>query len=173
MDIVEQAQSQNQNNLNKMPYVIYQGHHYNKYINFAKVILPSKTYLQEIGSFINLEGDICKIKDVVYDDNIYVKENIIILYSVFSILFNKVKDNLKKVIKDNNISELNPVLKIQENYSISDNLALFNNIKIKNNIVKNYTINSTLYNFYANDNISNASQIMSNCNKSLVKRSNY
>ena len=33
--------------------------------------------------------------------------------------------------KDNNISELNPVLKIQENYSISDNLALFNNIKIK------------------------------------------
>ena len=162
-----------QNNLNKMPYVIYQGHHYNKYINFAKVILPSKTYLQEIGSFINLEGDICKIKDIVYDDNIYVKENIIILYSVFSILFNKVKDNLKKVIKDNNISELNPVLKIQENYSISDNLALFNNIKIKNNIVKNYTINSTLYNFYANDNISNASQIMSNCNKSLVKRSNY
>ena len=156
-----------------MPYVIYQGHHYNKYINFAKVILPSKTYLQEIGSFINLEGDICKIKDIVYDDNIYVKENIIILYSVFSILFNKVKDNLKKVIKDNNISELNPVLKIQENYSISDNLALFNNIKIKNNIVKNYTINSTLYNFYANDNISNASQIMSNCNKSLVKRSNY
>ena len=156
-----------------MPYVIYQGHHYNKYINFAKVILPSKTYLQEIGSFINLEGDICKIKDIVYDDNIYVKENIIILYSVFSILFNKVKDNLKKVITDNNISELNPVLKIQENYSISDNLALFNNIKIKNNIVKNYTINSTLYNFYANDNISNASQIMSNCNKSLVKRSNY
>ena len=53
------------------------------------------------------------------------------------------------------------------------NLTLFNNIKIKNNIVKNYTINSTLYNFYANDNISNASQIMSNCNKSLVKRSNY
>ena len=108
-----------------------------------------------------------------YDDNIYVKENIIILYSVFSILFNKVKDNLKKIIKDNNIFELNPALKIQENYSISDNLTLFNNIKIKNNIVKNYTINSTLYNFYANDNISNASQIMSNCNKSLVKRSNY
>ena len=46
-------------------------------------------------------------------------------------------------------------------------------IKVTINIVKNYTINSTLYNFYANDNISNASQIMSNCNKSLVKRSNY
>ena len=134
---------------------------------------PPQLVIKMIEKFENLEGDICKIKDIVYDDNIYVKENIIILYSVFSILFNKVKDNLKKVIKDNNISELNPVLKIQENYSISDNLALFNNIKIKNNIVKNYTINSTLYNFYANDNISNASQIMSNCNKSLVKRSNY
>ena len=77
------------------------------------------------------------------------------------------------VMIDYGVSIPEIALKIQENYSISDNLTLFNNIKIKNNIVKNYTINSTLYNFYANDNISNASQIMSNCNKSLVKRSNY
>ena len=46
-------------------------------------------------------------------------------------------------------------------------------LKIKNNILKNYTINSTLYNFYNNDNISMSSQIMSNCNKTLVKKSNY
>jgi site-specific recombinase XerD len=38
--------------------------------------------------------------------------------------------------------------------------------------LKNYTINSSLYKFYANDNISLASQLMSNCNKTLVKRSN-
>ena len=46
-------------------------------------------------------------------------------------------------------------------------------IKIKNNILKNYTLNSSLYNFYVNDNISMSSQIMSNCNKTLVKKSNY
>ena len=40
------------------------------------MILPVKPYLQEKGSFINLEGDILKIKEVVYDDNIYVKDNI-------------------------------------------------------------------------------------------------
>jgi len=154
-------------------YTIYQGHHYNKYIKFAKMVLPSKPYLQELGSFINVEGDICKIKDIIYDDNIYVKENIIILYSVFSTLFNKVKNNFKNVIDNKDIFNYNPTLNIKEAYSIKDNLNLFNNIKIKNNILKNYTINSTLYNFYANDNISMASQIMSNCNKSLVKRSNY
>ena len=58
-------------------------------------------------------------------------------------------------------------------YTIKDNLRLYNTIKIKNNILKNYTINSTLYNFYNNDNISMSSQIMSNCNKTLVKKSNY
>ena len=154
-------------------YTIYQGHHYNKYIKFAKIVLPSKPYLQELGSFINVEGDVCKIKDVVYDDNIYVKENIIILYSVFSTLFNKVKNNLKNIIDNKEIYNFNPVLNITDSYTIKDNLTLFNNIKIKNNMLKNYTINSTLYNFYANDNISMSSQIMSNCNKSLVKRSNY
>ena len=155
-------------------YTIYQGHHYNKYIKFAKVVLPSKPYLQELGSFINLEGDICKIKDIVFDDNIYVKENIIILYSVFSTLFNKVKNNFKNIIDNKEIYNYNPALNINdESYTIKDNLTLYNNIKIKNNILKNYTINSTLYNFYANDNISISSQIMSNCNKSLVKRSNF
>lgn len=154
-------------------YTIYQGHHYNKYIKFAKMVLPSKPYLQELGSFINIEGDICKIKDIIYDDNIYVKENIIILYSIFSTLFNKLKNNFKNVIDNKDIFNYNPALNIKEAYSIKDNLNLFNNIKIKNNVIKNYTINSTLYNFYTNDNISMASQIMSNCNKSLVKRSNY
>lgn len=154
-------------------YTIYQGHHYNKYINFANVVLPSKTYLQEIGSFINLEGDICKIKDIVFDDNIYVKENIIILYSVFNVLFDKIKNNLKQIVDMKYINTLNPVFNFKESYTIKDNLTLFNNIKIKNTIIKNYTINSTLYNFYTNDNISMSSQIMANCNKSLVKRSNY
>lgn len=155
-------------------YIIYQGHHYNKYIKYANIVLPSKPYLQEYGSFINIEGDICKIKDVVFDDNIYVKENIIILYSVFSTLFNKVKLNLKKIIDNKDIYNLNPVLNMDKvQYSIKDNIKLFNTIKIQNNIIKNYTLNSTFYKFYANDNISMSSQIMSNCNKSLVKRSNY
>ena len=64
----------------------------------------------------------------------------------------------------------NPVL---NNKFIKDNIILSNTIKLKNNIVKNYTLNSTLYKFYANDNISLASSLMSNCNKTLVKRSNY
>lgn len=154
-------------------YIIYQGHHYNKYIKYANIVLPSKPYLQEYGSFINIEGDVCKIKDVIFDDNIYVKENIIILYSVFSTLFNKIKLNLKKIIDNKDIYNFNPTLNTDETYSIKDNIKLFNTIKIQNNIIKNYTLNSTFYKFYANDNISMSSQIMSNCNKSLVKRSNY
>lgn len=154
-------------------YIIYQGHHYNKYIKYANIVLPSKPYLQEYGSFINIEGDVCKIKDVIFDDNIYVKENIIILYSVFSTLFNKIKLNLKKIIDNKDIYNFNPTLNTDETYSIKDNIKLFNTIKIQNNIIKNYTLNSTFYKFYANDNISISSQIMSNCNKSLVKRSNY
>ena len=132
-------------------YIIYQGHHYNDFIKNANMILPVKPYLQEKGSFINLEGDILKIKEVVYDDNIYVKDNILTLYSIFSVLFEKLRDFFKEIIYNKNILNDNPALNLTNTYTIKDNLKLFNNIKIKNNILKNYTINSTLYNFYNND----------------------
>ena len=152
-------------------YIIYQGHHYNKYLPLTRLILPSKTYLQEEGSFINLEGDILKIDEIIIDDNIMIKDNIMILYSVFSALFNTVKDILQEILDNKSFLTINPVIKTQNN--IKDNLILYNNIKLKNNIFKNYTLNSILYKFYANDNISLSSQLMANCNKTLVKKSNY
>lgn len=149
-------------------YTIYQGHHYNKYIDYARMILPVKPYIQEFGSFVNVQGDILHIDETIKDDNLAVKNNILVLYSVFTTLFNTLKQNFKQVIDNNDYDHYNPSRK-----SIKDSLVLYNNIKLQNNYLKNYTINSSLYKFYANDNISLASQLMSNCNKTLVKRSNY
>lgn len=149
-------------------YTIYQGHHYNKYIDYARMILPVKPYIQELGSFVNVQGDILHIDETIKDDNLAVKNNILVLYSVFTTLFNTFKQNFKQVIDNNDYDHYNPSRK-----SIKDSLVLYNNIKLQNNYLKNYTINSSLYKFYANDNISLASQLMSNCNKTLVKRSNY
>lgn len=149
-------------------YTIYQGHHYNKYIDYARMILPVKPYIQELGSFVNVQGDILHIDETIKDDNLAVKNNILVLYSVFTTLFNTLKQNFKQVIDNNDYNHYNPSRK-----SIKDSLVLYNNIKLQNNYLKNYTINSSLYKFYANDNISLASQLMSNCNKTLVKRSNY
>lgn len=149
-------------------YTIYQGHHYNKYIDYARMILPVKPYIQELGSFVNVQGDILHIDETIKDDNLAVKNNILVLYSVFTTLFNTLKQNFKQVIDNNDYDHYNPSRK-----SIKDSLVLYNNIKLQNNYLKNYTINSFLYKFYANDNISLASQLMSNCNKTLVKRSNY
>lgn len=149
-------------------YTIYQGHHYNKYIDYARMILPVKPYIQELGSFVNVQGDILHIDETIIDDNLAVKNNILVLYSVFTTLFNTLKQNFKQVIDNNDYDHYNPSRK-----SIKDSLVLYNNIKLQNNYLKNYTINSSLYKFYANDNISLASQLMSNCNKTLVKRSNY
>ena len=149
-------------------YTIYQGHHYNKYIDYARMILPVKPYIQELGSFVNVQGDILHIDETIKDDNLAVKNNILVLYSVFTTLFNTLKQNFKQVINNNDYDHYNPSRK-----SIKDSLVLYNNIKLQNNYLKNYTINSSLYKFYANDNISVASQLMSNCNKTLVKRSNY
>lgn len=149
-------------------YTIYQGHHYNKYIDYARMILPVKPYIQELGSFVNVQGDILHIDETINDDNLAVKNNILVLYSVFTTLFNTLKQNFKQVIDNNDYDHYNPSRK-----SIKDSLVLYNNIKLQNNYLKNYTINSSLYKFYANDNISLASQLMSNCNKTLVKRSNY
>lgn len=149
-------------------YTIYQGHHYNKYIDYARMILPVKPYIQELGSFINVQGDILHIDETIKDDNLAVKNNILVLYSVFTTLFNTLKQNFKQVIDNNDYDHYNLSRK-----SIKDSLVLYNNIKLQNNYLKNYTINSSLYKFYANDNISLASQLMSNCNKTLVKRSNY
>lgn len=149
-------------------YTIYQGHHYNKYIDYARMILPVKPYIQELGSFVNVQGDILHIDETIKDDNLAVKNNILVLYSVFTTLFNTLKQNFKQVIDNNDYEHYNPSRK-----SIKDSLVLYNNIKLQNNYLKNYTINSSLYKFYANDNISLASQLMSNCNKTLVKRSNY
>ena len=149
-------------------YTIYQGHHYNKYIDYARMILPVKPYIQELGSFVNVQGDILHIDETIKDDNLAVKNNILVLYCVFTTLFNTLKQNFKQVIDNNDYDHYNPSRK-----SIKDSLVLYNNIKLQNNYLKNYTINSSLYKFYANDNISLASQLMSNCNKTLVKRSNY
>ena len=149
-------------------YTIYQGHHYNKYIDYARMILPVKPYIQELGSFVNVQGDILHIDETIKDDNLAVKNNILVLYSVFTTLFNTLKQNFKQVIDNNDYDHYNPSRK-----SIKDSLVLYNNSKLQNNYLKNYTINSSLYKFYANDNISLASQLMSNCNKTLVKRSNY
>lgn len=149
-------------------YTISQGHHYNKYIDYARMILPVKPYIQELGSFVNVQGDILHIDETIKDDNLAVKNNILVLYSVFTTLFNTLKQNFKQVIDNNDYDHYNPSRK-----SIKDSLVLYNNIKLQNNYLKNYTINSSLYKFYANDNISLASQLMSNCNKTLVKRSNY
>lgn len=149
-------------------YTIYQGHHYNKYIDYARMILPVKPYIQELGSFVNVQGDILHIDETIKDDNLAVKNNILVLYSVFTTLFNTLKQNFKQVIDNNDYDHYNPSRK-----SIKDSLVLYNNIKLQNNYLKNYTINSSLFKFYANDNISLASQLMSNCNKTLVKRSNY
>lgn len=149
-------------------YTIYQGHHYNKYIDYARMILPVKPYIQELGSFVNVQGDILHMDETIKDDNLAVKNNILVLYSVFTTLFNTLKQNFKQVIDNNDYDHYNPSRK-----SIKDSLVLYNNIKLQNNYLKNYTINSSLYKFYANDNISLASQLMSNCNKTLVKRSNY
>ena len=149
-------------------YPIYQGHHYNKYIDYARMILPVKPYIQELGSFVNVQGDILHIDETIKDDNLAVKNNILVLYSVFTTLFNTLKQNFKQVIDNNDYDHYNPSRK-----SIKYSLVLYNNIKLQNNYLKNYTINSSLYKFYANDNISLASQLMSNCNKTLVKRSNY
>lgn len=149
-------------------YTIYQGHHYNKYIDYTRMILPVKPYIQELGSFVNVQGDILHIDETIKDDNLAVKNNILVLYSVFTTLFNTLKQNFKQVIDNNDYDHYNPSRK-----SIKDSLVLYNNIKLQNNYLKNYTINSSLYKFYANDNISLASQLMSNCNKTLVKRSNY
>lgn len=149
-------------------YTIYQGHHYNKYIDYARMILPVKPYIQELGSFVNVQGDILHIDETIKDDNLAVKNNILVLYSVFTTLFNTLKQNFKQVIDNDDYDHYNPSRK-----SIKDSLVLYNNIKLQNNYLKNYTINSSLYKFYANDNISLASQLMSNCNKTLVKRSNY
>lgn len=149
-------------------YTIYQGHHYNKYIDYARMILPVKPYIQELGSFVNVQGDILHIDETIKDDNLAVKNNILVLYSVFTTLFNTLKQNFKQVIDNNDYDHYN-----QSRKSIKDSLVLYNNIKLQNNYLKNYTINSSLYKFYANDNISLASQLMSNCNKTLVKRSNY
>lgn len=149
-------------------YTIYQGHHYNKYIDYARMILPVKPYIQELGSFVNVQGDILHIDETIKDDNLAVRNNILVLYSVFTTLFNTLKQNFKQVIDNNDYDHYNSSRK-----SIKDSLVLYNNIKLQNNYLKNYTINSSLYKFYANDNISLASQLMSNCNKTLVKRSNY
>ena len=132
------------------------------------MILPVKPYIQELGSFVNVQGDILHIDEIIKDDNLAVKNNILVLYSVFTTLFNTLKQNFKQVIDNNDYDHYNPSRK-----SIKDSLVLYNNIKLQNNYLKNYTINSSLYKFYANDNISLASQLMSNCNKTLVKRSNY
>lgn len=156
-------------------FVIYQGHHSNKYLNYANLIIPSKLYLEERGSYINLEGNIFKIKEILYNYNKNIKDNILITYYIFCLLFKNFNKKLNYIINNNkmNILKYNPNL-IKDNNVIKNSLSInYNNIKLKNSLIKNYILKTDLYNFYLNNNINLSSKLMINSNNNLIIKSNY
>lgn len=156
-------------------FVIYQGHHINKYLNYSNLVLPSKLYLEEKGSYINLEGNVLKIKEILYNYNKNIKDNILIVHYIFSILFKNLKKKFECIMQNSNLNILkyNPNL-IKDNNIIKNNLIInYNNIKLKNSLIKNYILNTDSYNFYLNNNINLSSKLMISSNKNLIIKTNY
>jgi len=163
----------NNNFFFKNIFIIYQGHHFNNNINkIANLILPSKFYLQEFGSYINLNGRILKIKEILYSFDKNIKNNISIIYIIFKIIFFKLKTKIITYFKNDKIYYYNPNFFLF-NSLIKNHLNLFNNFNYINNYLINYSLNSNLCNFYLNNSLNISNNIMNIASNTLIIKSNY
>ncbi|KAK8802171.1 hypothetical protein WA158_002655 [Blastocystis sp. Blastoise] len=166
-------------------FVIYQGHHYNKYINMSDLVLPNKTFVEKDGTYTNTEGRTLFARHCGVNSLINTREDWSLLNILGSILFKKVNNNMKNYIVNSkhdliNTSDIfnaslwrnNPNFKNDNNVSESVFTKFINNAFI-NNKVNNYTFSPLIYNFYLTNNISRASRTMAECSKSLIKKTNY
>jgi NADH-quinone oxidoreductase subunit G len=138
-------------------FIIYQGSHGDKNAEIADVILPSPTYTEQDGLFINLEGRVQECRKASYPTN-EAKED----WKIFNIIINKL---FKFNLFDDFLSIRKLALKEIPMFAGIDLLP------IKNNEIHNETSSTTTnekieirpIDYYYSNAIARASKTMSDC----------
>lgn len=169
-------------------FVIYQGSHCNsnnKFMNLSNLVLPNKTFVEKDGTYTNTEGRVCKARHSGISPYLNTREDWAILNIIGNVLFKKLNNNMNNYMVSNkqeliNSSDVfnpslwrnNPNYKFENKVTESVFTKFIHNAYI-NNKVNNYSFSPLVYNYYLTNSISRASNIMAECSKNLIKKSNY
>ena len=144
-------------------FIIYQGSHGDKNAELADVILPSPTYTEQDGLFINLEGRVQECRKASYPTN-EAKED----WKVFNIISNKL---FKSNLFDDFLSIRKLALKVVPMFVGIDLLPEKNTEIIKKNssTTTNEKIEIKPIDYYYSNAIARASKTMSDCRNVINK----
>ena len=150
----------------KETYVIYHGHHGDKAVKRADLIIPMSCFMEKEGIYVNLEGrpQVSRqikfpIKDVDHSWSFINK-----LYSTLNL---DVKFSDQKAIREKMFAE-HPFLE-KINYIESSGLPTSTKPKIK---LSSKEISSNIDNFYMTDSVSRNSLVMSKCSLAFNSKDN-
>ena len=155
--------SDNLNFIKKNEFIIYQGSHGDKMAQIADVVLPSPTYTEQDGSFINLEGRLQKCLKASYPPGLSKED-----WKIFNLVNKRLKNDF--IFK--NFRELRvDTLKKIKNHSDYDLLPKTNPklIRIEDSEFFSENLEIDQFDYYFSNAIARSSKTMSDCK---IARSN-
>lgn len=146
---------------------IYQGPYFNRYFSKCNLFLPVCNFLEQLGSFINIEGKKQKISNIFpkFKNNIEIWQ---ILFFIFSKIFSKIfyKDSFLKYFL-----LINP---LQNNKKLKSNFLNFNKLNFNPSYYNLNLISDTVvFNFYNTNQICLNSKNVSNLHKNFINKYNF
>ena len=145
-------------------FIIYQGSHGDRGAEIADVILPSPSYTEQNGLYINLEGRVQECRKASYPPG-----NSLENWKIFNLILEK----LKKEVKSKNYQKIKELtLRNVINFTQLDALpkVKFNNSKKKENDFINEKIEIKKIDYYFSNSIARASKTMSDCRTVVNKQ---
>ncbi len=148
----------------KKTFVIYQGHHGDRAVKRADLIIPTSCFTEKEGIYVNLEGR-PQISRQINMPIPGVRDS----WSFFK----ELSKNLNVDLGFNNFSELRSLMFM--NHPVLSRISLIEEItipKIKSNTVKlsKNLIFPSVKNFYMTDSVSRNSPVMSSCATAMLKK---
>lgn len=138
---------------------IYIGHHGNSFALNSKVIIPTTTFLEKTGYYMNIEGRL-QFSSKITENNTNAKDDITFVKSSLLFFNTPKKLNLVKQLNQIKNSKIPTLVPVPNNLFISNRYYLF--------LKKNRIINKFIFNFYKTDLITNSSPTMEKCSKILL-----
>jgi NADH-quinone oxidoreductase chain G len=154
------------NIFNKNNFIIYQGHHFTLDAQNSNLILPSLTFLEKEGIYLNIEGKIQKNNNILKK-----KTNQRLDIDIFKYLYLFIrKKNIIKIKKKEFLINLNNIFSYLNKKILILNIYFKNKKKIK--YINNYNI-FNLKKIYIENILENHSKILNNSKNLLKIKKNF
>tara|TARA_B100000963_G_scaffold357355_1_gene379356 strand:- start:27624 stop:29630 length:2007 start_codon:yes stop_codon:yes gene_type:complete len=150
-------------NKNKNQFIVYQGSHGGENSSIADVILPSASFSEKNGTFVNLEGRVQRSYKASYPPGL-AKED----WEIFK----NIADSNNKDLGFNSFDELRNIM-ITEYPFLGEYDKIpncnYNNIQINNHIKKDFELKINKIDYYKTNIVARSSKTMNDCKSTKLK----